>query len=84
MSDLADKLRNTFLDGKLHSISMVRRSDGYFEAAVRFDHEDAFRFTVHKDPAMALSEILELRSWWPLFAALRDNLLARETISHGA
>lgn len=83
MFDLSEKLRDTFLDGRLHSLALVRRSDGYFEASVRFDHENAFRFTVHKDPARALGEILELRSWWPLFAALRENLQARETVSRG-
>jgi hypothetical protein len=83
MPDLEQMMRESTVDGVLHSLAMVRRSDGCFDVAIRIDGEKYFRVAVDADPVAALKYIFEVRKFWPLMSALAENLKARETVSHG-
>lgn len=81
---LEDQIRLSTYDGLLHSLAMVRRSDGAFDVAIRLTAEQYFRVAVNDDPVAALHEVFELRLWWPLIAAIRENIEVRETVSRGS
>lgn len=75
---LSEALAASVLDGGLQSMTFARRTDGRFDAAVRFIGEEYFRVTVADSPEEAFVQVLECRAWWPLMVAIQAAIDVRK------